>query len=244
MNKKCLCLTGLMVFLLISFIYCDAEEMNTLKVLPEAVVAQKQASQNDKAALYTPAYPKETAKHLLPNKRGDLLHVAFEKGYIGNGVKLEPVTLPAAYTIEVIVNPSEKQGDYAVVLGNIYGNEEGFKIQHVPKEQNTYAMSFNDGKMWHFSVNFKLRAGAWNYLAVVFGDMKVLQVYVDGTLIGTVTTKNKIMNTSRPLVIGNWEHNSWPFSGKIAEVRIGTSELSEKDISMRWDRIKPWLSKM
>lgn len=244
MNEKCLWLTGLMVFLLISFVYCAAEEMNTLKVLPEAVVAQNQASQNDNATLSATAYPKETMKHLLPNKRGDLLHIAFEKGYIGKGVRLEPVTLPAAYTIEVIVNPSEKQGDYAVVLGNIYGNEEGFKIQHVPKEQNTYVMSFNDGSMWHLSVNFKLRAGAWNYLAVVFGDMNMLQVYVDGTLIGTVPTKNKIKNTSRPLVIGNWEHDFWPFSGKIAEVRIGKSELSEKDISMRWDRIKSRLSKM
>ncbi len=224
--------------------YCIAEEVPFLNPPAQAVSAQNANGQNDNATSPARAYPKETTKHVLPRKRGDLLHIAFEKGYIGKGVTLEPVVLPAAYTIEVIVKPSEKQVSQAVILGNICGNEEGFKIQQVALEQNTYTMAFNDGGRWCSSVKFKLKEGAWNYLAVVFEDTNVLHVYVDGNLIGTVTTKNKIKNTSRPLLIGNWEWGYWPFSGNIAEVRIANFPLDEKDIAMRWSKLKQRLPKL
>jgi hypothetical protein len=238
MNKKCICMTGLLLFSLICFDCCEAEEISTLNDPEQAVAVEKKAAQNDNA---TSPSPRETTKHMLPPKRGALLHIAFEKGYIGKGVMLEPVVLQDAYTIEVIVKPYGKQVSQAVILGNICGNEEGFVIQQSAMEQNIYTMAFNDGGRWYSSVKFKLKEGTWNYIAVVFGDMNVLQVYVDGSLVGTVATKNKIKNTSQPLRIGNWAWGYWPFSGKIAEVRIANSPLEEKDIAMRWSKLKPRL---
>ena len=115
MKKKCLCFTALMFSSLLFWGYCQAEELSPLNSSQQAVVAQKKALQNDNASS---VYPKETTKHLLPNKRGDLLHIAFEKGYIGKGVTLEPMVLQAEYTIEVIVKPSGQQVAYAGILGN------------------------------------------------------------------------------------------------------------------------------
>jgi hypothetical protein len=235
---------GLILSPFIFFGYCDAEEINMLNAPQQAIVAQKKALQNDNATSSPAAYPQETTKQLLPKKRGDLFHVAFEKGYIGKGLMFEPVVLKDSYTIEVIVKPSGHQVAQAVILGNLCGNEEGFAIQQVAMEQNTYAMAFNDGVRWHSSVKFKLKEETWSYLAVVFGDMNVLQVYVDGSLVGAVTTKNKIKNSIKPLWIGNWEWGYWPFSGKIAEVRIANSPLSESDIELRWTKLKPKISNL
>ena len=105
-------------------------------------------------------------------------------------------------------------------------------------------MFFGDGTEWSFSVKFKLKEGVWNYVAVVCNDMNSIKIYVDGSLVGTVTPRNKIKNSSLPLQIGNWEKGDRPFNGSIAEVRIANSPLSEKDISMRWSKIKVQLSKM
>jgi len=242
MKKKCLCLTGLMVLLLISFIYCEAEELNTLNAYQQVAPAQKQGLQKDNAALSTPAYPKEKTKHLLPKKTGDLLHIAFEKGYIGEGVKLEPLVLHERYTIEVIVKPSGKEVVSAGVLSNHVVSFEGFTIERAAADANTYYAAFGDGAKWLNSVNFKLKPGVWNYLAVVFGDSNSFQVYVDGSLVGTIVTKSKIKNSPLPLQIGNWTKEDRPFNGSIAEVRLANSSLEKKDIELRWSKLKPKLS--
>jgi hypothetical protein len=234
------------MFLLVYFGYCEAEEINTFNAPEQAAVSQKQASQNDTSTLSATAYPKETTKHLLPNKRRDLLHIAFEKGYIGKGVRLEPVVLEEAFTLEVIVKPSGKQVAYAGIVGNHTpgGGLEGFVVQQVALEQNVYTMCFADGAKGVCSVKFTLKDGIWNYLAVVCNDMNSIKIYIDGNLVGSVAPINKIKNSSLPLQIGNWELQDRPFSGSIAEVRIANSTLSEKDISMRWDKMKSHLSKM
>lgn len=243
MKNKYLCLTAFMLAALLFSGYCQAQELTTLNSSQQGVVSQKKASQNDNA---TSAYPKETTKHLLPNKRGDLLHIAFEKGFIGKGVALEPVVLQEAFTIEVIVKPSGLQAAYAGIVGNHTpdGGLEGFVVQQNALDQNVYTMCFADGANGACSVKFTLKDGTWNYLAVVFNDMNSLKIYVDGSLIGTVTPRNKIKNSSLPLQIGNWEKGNRPFNGNIYEVRIANSPLSEMDMSMRWSKIKLQLSKM
>jgi hypothetical protein len=190
--------------------------------------------------------PQETLKRLLPKKRGDLLHIAFEKGYIGKGVALEPVVLQYEYTIEVILKPSKQQVAYAGIVGNHTpdGGLEGFVVQQVALEQNVYTLCVADGLKGACSAKFTLKEGTWHYLAVVCNDMNTLQIYIDGSLVGKLTPMNKLKNSPLPLRIGNWENGNRPFSGAIAEVRIANSPLSEKDIRMRWNKLKPLLSKM
>ncbi|MBN2108348.1 MAG: LamG domain-containing protein [Deltaproteobacteria bacterium] len=243
MNKYCMFLAGLLVVLFGSFAYCEAEEPNTTHSPRQAVAEQKQVSSIE--ALSTTVYPKEKTRHLLPHKRGDLLHIAFEKGYIGKGVKLEPVVLHETYTIEVLVKPSGRQIAYAAILGNhSAAGSEGFVVQQDGKDQGNFRMSFGDGEKFSKSDLFKLQDGSWHYLVVVGNNMNTQHIYVDGSLVGKFTPMNKLKNSSLPLQIGNWIMENRPFSGSIAEVRIANTSLSEKDIRMRWNKLKPQLEKM
>ncbi len=245
MIKKHHCLPALMLASLMVFDYCEAADIFTSNPVRQAAIAQITAVQNDNASTSTKLHPKETASRLLPKQRGDTLHIAFEKGYIGNGVMLEPVLLKEAYAIEVIVRPSAQQVPFAAILSNHrVGTIDGFTVQQAYKEQNIYYMCFGDGSEWSSSANFKLNAGVWNYVAIVFGEGKSLSVYVDGSLAGTVVTANTIKDNFLPLQIGNAAEGGRPFSGDIAEIRIAAFPLGEKEIERRWSKLKLRLPKM
>jgi Concanavalin A-like lectin/glucanases superfamily len=237
-------ITGVVVVFLFSLDIAQAEEQ---KVKPGPANTNQVTVSKQEQQLPVAPKMKGEKKLLLKNDGDVLVHVGFEKGFIGKGVTMKPITLKESFTIEIIVKPSGEQVAHAGIVGNHPGNgHDGFVIQQDAMDQNVYYFGYGNGEKWVPPLKFsRLNAGTWAYLTAVV-DKTNMKVYVDGKFVASQDAQAVIKNSPLPLVIGNVvnEGGGRYFNGSIEEVRVSNAALPAAEISTNWDKLKKVLPKL
>jgi hypothetical protein len=165
-----------------------------------------------------------------------VIHVGVRDGVPLDGLGFGQFSPPPVWSLEMVVKPSGAQGPNAALVGNHGSHLGGFVIhQETP---GVWALVVGDGKAYQRVLQFSLRPGEWNYLALVrTGD--AFTVYLDGaSLASKAVGALKIGETPLPLQIGNWVNNDRPFSGEVKEIRILDRTLAVSEIAVAAEKVR------
>jgi len=143
--------------------------------------------------------------------------------------------ISAALTVEVWIYPTAFNSDnevYAKVGGNKSGSLTGNNYSHSIELRNgtvVYRISHDGTSMVDVSGS-TLTTNKWYHLALTF-DGTSMTGYVNGKQDAQISTPGTIYtSTSNPFLIGSYMYYPWPFRGKIDEVRVWNTALSQQTI--------------
>jgi hypothetical protein len=163
-------------------------------------------------------------------KAAKIVHIGFATPFENSQIALSPVKLGAEFSIVLRARLSENflLPPYAHIVGNHPGknNFEGFVIQRNAARDNTFDLTFGNGKEWKHALEFTLTSNKDTFIAVSVKDGKGIAV-VDKT-ITSVDLGGGIQDSSMPLYVGNFIGKDRPFPGKVSELLITRTALSEE----------------
>jgi hypothetical protein len=156
---------------------------------------------------------------LLDGEDDGVLHVSFRDGAPIASVAFAPFSAKPPWSLEMIVKPAAAQVPNVALVGNHPGRGMGgFVIQQ--ETAGVFALVVGDGKAWQHVLQFSLRPGEWNYLALVCSE-NAFTVYLDGEPIASKAASGlQIEDSPLPLQVGNWVGNDRQFNGDVKEVRV------------------------
>jgi len=147
----------------------------------------------------------------------------------------ESLEISAALTVEVWIYPTtfnEANEVYAKIGGNKSGSYSGQYYSHAIELRNGtiwYRISHNGISLVDVSGS-TLTTNKWYHLVLTF-DGTYMTGYVNGQQDARYSTPGTIYtSTSNPFLIGSYMYYPWPFRGKIDEVRVWNTALSESTI--------------
>jgi Concanavalin A-like lectin/glucanases superfamily len=175
-------------------------------------------------------------EHLLGEEDGAVLHVGVRDGAPFAGLGFPPFSTKPPWSLEMVVKPAAAQGPHAALVGNHGSRLTGFVIhQETP---GFWALVVGDGKAYQPVLQFSLRPGEWNYLAVVRTE-DAFTVYLDGKPIASQAIPGlHIEDSPLPLQIGNWVGNDRPFNGEVKEIRLLDRPLAPYEIAAAAERVR------
>ncbi len=182
---------------------------------------------------------KEDIKLLLPVSTTDVLHCGFVDSVANAGSEKAPVNLNEDFTLEIIAKPTTNQQPYAVLLSNLFNNNnayKGFSIQMDANNQGRYSfvVSKNDSLL---HADFILEANTWNYITIV-SNKNNIKVFNNGKLYSALDKSTVISNSTMPIIIGNSSNKKCHFSGLIKEVKISNNTIDEAEIIKNRESIR------
>jgi hypothetical protein len=137
----------------------------------------------------------------------------------------------------LVVKPAAAQAPYATLVGNHPGPGYGGFVIH-QETPGVYALIVVDGKVWQTVLRFSLRPGEWNYLALVRTE-NAFNLYLDGQPVASeVVPGLQAVDSTLPLVIGNWPGKDRPLNGNVKEVRVLKRALAPDEIAAAAESIR------
>ena len=106
--------------------------------------------------------------------------------------------------------------------------------------------SFFNGSIWTQASSYVFAEGkGWRHIAGTFDDdANTLKLYIDGTLVTTVSTNKSIAWSTRPytntLLGSHTNYSSYYFQGQIDDARIYNYSLSEREIAELYGLMGHW----
>jgi hypothetical protein len=174
---------------------------------------------------------------LLGEDDGAAFHVGFRDGAAEDGLSFLPFAPKSPWSLELVVKPEAMQGAYATLVGNHPGKRIGGFVIH-QETPGLCALVVGDGKAWQRLLQFNLRPGEWNYLALVRTE-DAFTVYLDGQPVASRAVPGLQMEDSPlPLQIGNWIGKNRRFNGDFKEVRISKRALTADEIAAAAESVR------
>ena len=167
---------------------------------------------------------------LLDSGEQTILHMGVRDGASVASLAFAPISTQAPWSIEMVVKPAATQEPNAALIGNYPGRGTGgFVIQR--DAPGVCGLVVGDGRAWRKVLQFRMRPGEWNYLAII-RSLDGFTVYLDGEPIASTAASDlQIEDSPLPLQIGNWVGNDRPFRGQVKEVRVLKPALASSEIA-------------
>lgn len=144
----------------------------------------------------------------------------------------------SALTVEAWVQPTEFQSapDEGIIICRYDESmNRGFALSAGGNGQ-VYFGIFDDSSAEITTAANTLTKNKWTHIAATF-DRYRLRVYINGTLIDSLTDSTAIGNTGTlPLTLGNLHSLSRPWWGQLEEVKLWSTALSGSEISQNYQR--------
>ncbi len=175
---------------------------------------------------------KENTELLLPVNPLSLIHIGIADSLAKSGLQLPPLKVKDTFTMEIILNPSLNQVDYATVLSTVTDADlnRGFILQQVKDFKTQYVFAFRNVNKEIITIGFSLPADTWNYLAITMWGDKI-KIYNNGKLLVAQANTSPILNSNEPLSVGDvFRQTDRNFSGYIKEIKVTNGGLSEEDV--------------
>ena len=134
--------------------------------------------------------------------------------------------LTTAMTLEAWVNPTTVTSTWRDV---IYKGRNDYFLAATNSAGKPVGEGFIGGVITKAIGPSKLVIGTWTHLATSY-DGTAIKLYVNGTLVGTKTAAGAIRTSANPLQIGGDSIFGQYFTGKIDEVRIYNTALTQTQI--------------
>jgi Concanavalin A-like lectin/glucanases superfamily len=174
---------------------------------------------------------------LLDRENQDVQHLSVRAGAPLTSLRFAPFSTKAAWSMEMIVKPAGVQAPNAALVGNHPGLGTGGFVIH-QETPGVWALVVGDGKAWQPILQFNLRAGEWNYLALV-RTQDAFTLYLDGRLAAArIAPGLKIEESPLLLQVGNWVANDRPFNGDVKEFRVLNRALASAEIAAAAERVR------
>ena len=167
---------------------------------------------------------------LLDSEEQTVLHIGVRDGAPVASFTVAPISTKAPWSLEMVVKPAATQEPNAALIGNYPGRGiGGFVIQR--DAPGVFVLIVGDGKAWRKVLQFRLRPGEWNYLALIRSP-DAYTVYLEGEPIASNAASDlQIEDSPLPLQIGNWVGNDRAFNGQVKEVRMLKRALAASEIA-------------
>jgi len=143
--------------------------------------------------------------------------------------------ISSTITVEAWIFPTQFDGAnevYAKVGGNKSGNPTGSNFSHSIELRGGrpyYRISHN-GTVFIDVAGNTLSLNTWSHIVLMF-DGSYIYGYVNGKLDASSFSSGVIYtSTSNPFLIGDYMYSNWPFKGKIDEVRVWNTALSQSTL--------------
>ncbi len=148
--------------------------------------------------------------------------------FLGN-----PVDVRAAFSVEVVLKPEERQVPFAYIVGNRI-DAEGFAMLHAERDRNTYTMG---------PAPFTLAPGEWSYVCGSVSGRDVC-VFVNGALAAQGALDAPAPPSDLPVAIGNGHFGDRPFHGTIQEVRIRSCVITAEESQQTYQTMRRALPRL
>lgn len=137
-------------------------------------------------------------------------------------IEVQGLNLTGAFTIEVWVNPAEKE-DFSTLISNKYG---GYEMPGFTFAINNYA-SANGKLVLETQLSSTISStsvtwGIWQHVAVTYDGTSQVKMYINGNAIGTDLDQISLAASFLPTVVGDLSvyNGSGNYSGNMDELRI------------------------
>jgi hypothetical protein len=152
----------------------------------------------------------------------------------GGWVTVEPdprLSVTAALSIECWVKTDQAGQDNRWMVNRVLsgGTNTGFRLG-LAKGAPSFEVPVTDFSH-HLNAEQPLPLGRWVHLAGTF-DGKVMRLYVDGQLVGTMDRPGPARGSNLPLYLGSYAPDHWAhFDGLLDEVRLWSRALTPEEIA-------------
>ncbi len=192
----------------------------------------------------------QTVRDHIRGTRGEVSRATVTQGRHGqalqlagefSGVRIEPVKVSDAYTVEAWIRPSRTifDGAYSILDGGV-GDRFSFHIHDARLQlwHHSGEPGWAGGERFWNTPAQDFRPGHWYHVAGTFSREHGMTLYVNGEMIAIDMTKTR--PSAYPIaVIGarDVDASDRSFPGAIDEVRIYQRELSPAEVRARYDEL-------
>jgi uncharacterized protein YceK len=185
-------------------------------------------------------------KNYISNNHGVILEASYKSGEgfdgkgcyefdgINDGIYIEDsdiIDLTDDFTISLWINPAHIHGPEGSKAGVILRKDDAYEIYFCNKKIN---LRIHTPDLTENVIDYNLELNRWTYLTMTYKD-RVLKGYINGVLKSSEIYPANLRVNSNNLCFGRYNNGSFPYTGKLDEVKFFNRALSGSQIAAMYN---------